>query len=804
MSVSNSNSNKNNMATFENKIEIDSTPVTTTFVNDGAVETKKYTTTMDSGDLDIINQGIKDFMQKPVLINVKDWATTQNPLIELQQIIPENYLTSVTDWKNKIAGYNLVRGTAVLTVLLNATPFQQGRLILSFTPYSAMDSLATKYGSLTSVTQLPNLELDCRETAIQMKIPYIAPTDWYSINDASQQYTFGWGQFSLRVLSPLTVGAAAELSVEVAIYLHWEDFELAAPIVPQSGSKGRSFKTRKFKTIEEMEQIQPTLSQGLRNVSSVAASLQSVPQIGAIAGVAAWVTGAASAVASYFGWSKPVVDTPSQTSAQQIVKYNATSDGDCNSFPLALRSDNRLTITDAYSIRSEDEMSFEFLKGVNCLVDTFTWHLSDNSNSELYLSNVSPNKWPSIVNKVFVGHTLKAAYLHPVGYISRFFKYWRGSIKLTFKFVKTQFHTGRLQFAWTPLQNITTLPDTVNSAFSMREIVDLTASDEVVLTLPFMLPFRYAQAGYIDEPSGNIRINVLNQLRAPETVAPTVQVLMFLSFGDDFELQAPSNYANTVTSAVSLEAGDGSSTIIVEPIGSMPEKHLTTQYSEQCIGEHFSSVRQMITRFTRLYNDTTVGSNGFKIWPWVIGMVRIDHSSGLIAATNILGGDAFSAIAPMYAFMKGGMRLNITPQDPTVPISLILDNSIALGGSATYDVPSTLIKDSATVNWHDQTVVASQPITAIGLTKTNAYVGTFPVEIPYYCACKVTPVLTGTLNTAGGLPGTAGVVARSQPSSNMSCYGNSAFATLGLERAVREDFVLSYFLAAPPVFVLYT
>ncbi len=55
----------------------------------------------------------------------------------------------------------------------------------------------------TQYTQLPNVELDARDTSCELVVPYIAPTDWYKINNSGSLDTFGWGEIVLKVLSPL-------------------------------------------------------------------------------------------------------------------------------------------------------------------------------------------------------------------------------------------------------------------------------------------------------------------------------------------------------------------------------------------------------------------------------------------------------------------------------------------------------------------------------------------------------------------------------------------------------------------------
>jgi hypothetical protein len=64
---------------------------------------------------------------------------------------------------------------------------------------------------LCQETQHPNVELDCRDTVCELRVPYIAPTDWYEMSSVASPIS--WGTVYLTILSVLNTGSGGEGSV---------------------------------------------------------------------------------------------------------------------------------------------------------------------------------------------------------------------------------------------------------------------------------------------------------------------------------------------------------------------------------------------------------------------------------------------------------------------------------------------------------------------------------------------------------------------------------------------------------------
>lgn len=96
--------------------------------NDGevATATKPVLVDIDSGLLDSgklgVDEGISDFLAKPQLITSGTWGSSPS-LTLLDAFAPFDLLNSVGVWRSKLLGFRYFRGTAVVTVMVNAQKF---------------------------------------------------------------------------------------------------------------------------------------------------------------------------------------------------------------------------------------------------------------------------------------------------------------------------------------------------------------------------------------------------------------------------------------------------------------------------------------------------------------------------------------------------------------------------------------------------------------------------------------------------------------------------------------------------------
>lgn len=764
---------------------------TTTFVEDATIAEADYTTKTVVDEMVIRDQTIISFLEKPYLVAQGAWNTTDlanAALFPLGFLSPSALLLSNALWTNKIQGFNLVRGTAVLRIQINANPFQQGKLLMHFLPcatsfggtgssYEAMHNI-----NLTTKRMQPCVEIDCRDSVGILKIPYIAPTSFYSISDGR----YDWGRVYLSVYAPLQVGGGGSTRVDYSVYLSFEDFEMGAPMVPQAKTSSKSYRAKSYKEMSAAST--GPIGNALKMTAKVSNALHDVPVIGPVADTVSWVARGLGGVASFFGWSKPSIVSPPTVITTAYNTAAANSDGVDVSYTLALTKENSVKIIEEASILNEDEMSFNFLKRVSTYITTIDWATDQASGSSLLTAQpIGPNFLRKTGIKVAGTSSVTYTTGPPINYLCSKFNYWRGSIKLVIKIAKTDYHSGRLQITWTPRADAGVTPTLTTGQLALREIIDLRTGNEIEMILPYMLPYGYLLTS---QPSGYLDILVLNELRAPETASQTVSLLMHYSGGDDFEFQCPAQ-RGSFTIPFSPQGNEGGSVVLVkDDIGSQAQTDQTFTESEMCVGEVFTSVKQILNRNSQLFRRVVGTADGYKIWPFFCTAAYLP--TNLTITVPNIGGDAYGHIAPMYAFYRGSARIQNTMPVTAVnyPIHMSLDTNVVKGTTFVVDSPTyTLGYESNYAGWGPSSTIMPG-FKSVATANTN--VGMHAVTVPYYSRTKCSLVLPSV--TSDTVPNDV-----SQPTVMAHFYSAGAFTNgVGIHRSFKDDFQLSYFIGCPP------
>jgi len=757
---------------------------TTTIVNDTCEVTSDYTSIPRPPTMEVSYQSILDFLAKPILVRSGLWSTglAQNALVDTFSIGAA--LTGQLYWLDKLEGFQYMRGDAVIRVQINANPFQQGKLLLNFFPcYSDLAPYVTNTNwrtvTIASRRMAPCVELDCQQTAATMTVPYITPTNYFSIKNK----TYDWGQIDLSVLARQRSGASGPSTIEYLMYLSFENVELVGPSIAQGPSSQKSrIKSVAISLSEEQKLAQDRpIADSLKFVASVARGLATVPSLSPVALPAAWVSRGLAGLASWFGWSKPNVTTGTSIMSKQYARYFGNSDGDNTAQPLSLFAENAISTGTFYTHTTEDEMSFNFLKAVPTVINTITWDTTQTNGTSLLSLMVSPS---ALFQAGTVTHTLTTTYAvgPPIYYLSRAFGYWRGSVDIVLKFAKTNFHTGRLQITWTPNTHSGTIsPDLINSMASLREIVDVRSGSEICLRLPFLQQNTYnpVNTGTVSSPSGRLDIQILTPLRCPETCSSVIDMLIYASGGPDFEFQKP---VALTANALLAQMDD---TIVCEPIGGERQPNYTLDHSSNCIGESFSSVKQLLNRNSLVMTSLASGATGPFIYPWHNGVQSINPTTGVATYPTIFG-DPYSFISSMYLAFRGGVNITMVPLTESDSRNYRASLSSSLTSASVY------LGSATPVNTYG---VSPGVVTSPAEAVSDHSNGMISVRVPYYNRNKMSLLVHG-YNTATSIVSAE----PSQPLVGVD-FPNSQISNCLLYRSFPDDFQLSYFLGCPPVFI---
>lgn len=715
-----------------------------------------------------VHQGIEEFLGKPFLVSTFTFGTSSVVDSLLWSGDVGTLLESNPIWTNKMAGFGNIRATASFIVQVNPSPFNAGGLLLHFLP-QYQHNIPSHGGrfNLVSKSQQPSVKVDINTTKeVVFDIPYIAPVKAYNL--VSNNYD--WGRLFISVLSPFTAGSAAPTTCSVSVWLSFKDVELMNPVVPQGNIKrGQRGSVKPFsRKPHPSEQEKGPVSKVLSAVSIMAGTLSSIPTLTPIAGPVSWFTNIAAGVATSFGWSKPLDDNFSGRCTMSAHFGAPNCNGSDNSQPLGLFADNKIRVMSNLGGTDEDEMSINFIKSVPTWFGSFTLSTS-NLQSLIYSKALGPM---SFQNADTVNGNLHY-HMPPISFLGRVFSLWRGGICVRFHIYKTAMHTGRILVAFQPRPSYTT-PTIAQTANLHRAIIDIADGNEFCLTFPYTSNQDYLETSAM---SGDFYVYALNPIRGPDNVSSTINVTMEVFCAPDFEFQVPATqrFAPILGQSGGGEADDE---ILCTPMGAPGISDDVSGASQYTLGEHVTSILQLLKRYTRYKYPstffTTAGVGRFN--PFLT-----EYYTSTSTATNTPGTglDYMSLFACMYAYQRGGVRIRVA------------NTSSPNSWAAWVETPSRISTSTFRIN--ESANHADGHFSAPYYQTGNA--GGLSVQVPWYNRLYATIVR--------GYPVAADSTDVPQVSLALENRGDFASKPVRTDmfRAVADDFQFSYFIGVPDMFI---
>jgi hypothetical protein len=794
---------------------------TTTATNDGGVVTSTRIHVPLSNELlnsarTMVSNEIASFLSKPMVVATGTLNTTDTFAVpKVTRNIPSDLINVAGNiWANKLQGTFGFRGELHLTLQINGNRFQQGRYMLVFCPTGGATSnlsnttafVRAHMATLTEVTQLPRVELDVNcDTEGSLVIPFINVQGW-SVVKAGFAYG-NVGVVSLLAYSPL-IAPAGSTNCAFTIFAHYEKVEITMPTMPQSGrayGKVRRNPGRPADAEADSGGLGPIQS-AANKVGMASKILSGIPLLASVALPVSWASDIVGRAAGAFGWARPRNEGPTIYMSKQVMHRFTNVDAQDNSTKLALFDRNEVEDIPNFAGGDVDELSLNYVAGISAYYTSISWATSSPAGTPIMTEAVSP--------RLYTRNTSQAStvitHLTPLAFVSSFFSMWRGTVRYTFKLVKTEFHSGRLLVAITPydLANIGATPAVTldNSQFLHRTIIDVRNGNEFTVDVPYMAFAQYRATYGDDKYSAMINLIVLNPLVAPSGVSTSVNILVEISAGDDFEWAGPAQpsgspvYQWTPQSGrIVPQAGRKDCAITEETIGGAHDIH-SLMPARAAIGERVLSFRSLLKRFNRIITtpDGQTTDQFFSCYPPQISVRQIDAVPAVIATT--MSFDTYDRVASCYAIVRGSMRWKainmLKSHDPH-----ILAMSYPRSGSTALININTVSTGATPVD----TSVAFAPVRSYAFGRGDA-TGGIEVEFPYYnqYPSTATSDITSTGATFSATAQVGIYNANITGSRYMGCfqalnYDADTHTKPEFFRAVGEDFSAGLFVSTLPV-----
>lgn len=556
-----------------------------------------------------------DFLSRPVKIHSFVWEEG-NTMTE--GIEPWHLYFNSTPIKNKLNNYYLLRCNLHIKVVINASPFYYGSALVSYRPLTNLTSdnynpcrVLTSSGNpdvfIMGRSQRPHGFIYPQSSeGTNLLLPFMYHKNWLNATSSVDLREMGALHFD-SMTSLLNANSTVGTDVTVQVYAWTEDLELAGPtndLAVQSGD----------------EYSNGVVSKPASAIARVTSSLSQIPVIGPFMTATSFAAGAVANIAKLFGYTNVPNIAPVSAMINKPYPNMATTDISTPIEKLTLDSKNELTIDPKVcGCDHEDELVISKIATRESYITKFNWEATDLADALLFNILVLPT-----YTNIGVDGTQTMVQGTPSFVINQLFYYWRGDIKLRFKFVCTKYHRGRVRISWDPVDSIQSVADTTTTSYT--KIVDITDADDIELIVPYTQPYAYLKtmpqphlitqfdsAAITSQPdysNGILTVRVLTQQSSPEVNA-VIPVMVFASCVDNIEFAEPIDIIHNYSPFL-VQSGEDKKDDVQTEMMAVSESTADNNINLMYMGEVVRSLRQVMRRaaYHRTYQaPTAVATN---------------------------------------------------------------------------------------------------------------------------------------------------------------------------------------------------
>jgi len=744
---------------------------------------------------------IYDFLAKPfpvmsgVLSSADTTSTFARPFYFYDILNQEPYAS-------KLKGFLGIRADLVVRLVVNANKFQQGRYLLGYCPFggtglSRSDQITagTRFANLTTITQLPHTEIDLStQTSCVIEIPYTNLYSHLPANATDYALTHAGGRIFLIPYSPL-VSAGGSTTAPFDLFVSFKNVDLAAPVYPQStqfNPKAKEFVPSSApapstmsvtETEQKKKKIGPieTIAKSVGAISNAIGDL--IPSLTSLTAPVAWACAIMRRQAHAYGWSNPINLEHAQRVNQTAYPYAANCDNVDNSMPLSLFSANSVEILPGFAGNDIDEMCIDYIKAKPAYFQTISWSESTATNTSLVSYPIAPGdfftSFASGSNTV-ITHT-------PLSFLSQFFTLYRGGIRVTFKIVKTDFHSGRLMLVFNPTAFATpvTPPNNPQSTYCHRQIIDIRDGCTFDFIIPYVALAPYKKTTGDFSTIGTLDVRVLNPLVAPATVSSTVSIIVEVAGAPDIEFAVPNTHDMQLVNVYNPQSSNfvpkkDESSIVTGIIGNATLIHDEHFSARACIGEKVVSLLSYLKK-SDTFPTTFSPATFYTLDPFAFPMW---YTTATVASKTDIVNDNLSLISSMYLYNRGGVRWR----------------QFKYGDATTHITTAKLLTRSG--NYTGYTLPGGSSSAAHGLAVYNSSAdgSLCEIQVPQYHRFHSRLFTDSTYNTSSP----SNPAYPTSTNSSVEFGAGTTASSSDFSRQAADDFQCGFFLGVPPVIIVST
>lgn len=596
-----------------------------------------------------MDSDLREFFRRPILLYTESLDVDE--LISRNYKIAEDYFSNPRV-ANRINNYAWFSGVMCVKFETNGSNFHYGKYIAAVDHWASVDTTYRQTGvPMTACTVLPHIMIDPTDaTGGCLEVPLFHPFNMIPFTEAGDVVTV-----HLRTVNPLRLvnDTIAPHSLNLNVWVWFKDIHLSMPthvnspyLVPQAGDE-----------YDKPSVIATTTARAV-------GSLRDLPVIGPYARATEMALNGIGKMASAFGYSRPSLTNDNGRNIIHPIGNISNMNVVDSCTKLALDAKQEVTVDPMVTgYDGGDSMNIADIAKKRMLVLRMEWTRDEQRGTSKSIINVTPM---ITLQAALPSTTDSTAYLMtPSAHMAAPFKYWRGSMEITFEVVASTFHKGKIRVVYDPLGRMndstsTGWKDEYNINYSA--VIDLAKSRTHTMRVGWGHAKSYLQTGRLDNEhlalsdasgmfnddslayiNGRVGMHVLNRLSSVaglDTLPAYVNI--YVNMCDDFQVAVPA--ATTINtwstncvkqipedSQFELQSGDMEEVPGPGPDGgdvvmSMNETNIDSQlwemkYNVTHIGESIKSIRQVLKRYC---NSSFLpyqrflelsGSTGFEIIP---------------------------------------------------------------------------------------------------------------------------------------------------------------------------------------------
>lgn len=773
------------------------------------------------------NAELADFLSRPVRIASFTWNES-DAVGTAHTYSPWHLFFNDARIKYKTNNYSFVQCDLKVKVLINASPFYYGAMIMAYQP---LPNLCTTYNMITPdagtgyfipYSQRPHLWIyPTANAAGEMTLPFFLNRNWLRIQSAADFTNMGSLTF-LNYTALASANGATGSGVTVQVYAWAENVRLSGPSV------GLAMQAKN-------DEYSGPISGPASAIAEAAGALARIPLISRFATATQMGARGIANGARLLGFTNTPVISDVQPFRPAAMAPMSTSEVSYPVEKLTLDPKNELTIDpNTVGLESTDELSICHLVQKESYICTTTWATSNATDDILFSSLVAPSMFYTD------NQTQAKIFMTPMCWLSYNFVHWRGDIIFRFKFVASPFHKGRVRISYDPAgyagENI--ISDAASTTAVFTTVVDLGKDTDVELRVPFQQAYPWlrengfpvasntlwstnASPTFAYDPTlhnGTIVMRVLTALSAPVTTS-SIPVMVFVRGAENLEFANPSNAFNdneTRYTWLPPQSEEDEDELLKVVAGGQvhspaPERFLVN------FGESVNNLRQILRRsslsYVRQVVNSDAGSTARLLWltvgrlPPCFGFEAggLDLVSGLIATGSTFQCN-YTKLHPItyntapFIGQRGSIihHLNVTHGRPVQHIRVVRrPHSLPTALSLTTTSLSTLI-DRAFAS--DAYTFLNGGSSGHALTNQQTQSG-LSVLYPYYSNLKFSstaPVRGSTFAISDGSAYDTFLIEAFY--NDTITDGNQKDVTLWDYASIGTDFTVYFFLNVPTLF----